>query len=124
MASPPWAAPPRSRSSDTPTRPRTSSVGREPSRVPPFTTPVSSRSFEPAERAGSMPLRCSLLAAAVVLLSACSDDAAQSALRGEDAGDRPLVVPEGLSVSALLGGNGVLDVTALTLLKVATHLEL
>jgi hypothetical protein len=53
-----------------------------------------------------------LIHAAVLLPLACSSSAR------DDYGDRPddaLIVPEGLSVTALPGGNGVLEVSALTL---------
>lgn len=52
-----------------------------------------------------------LIPAAALLPVACSTSAE------EDTGDETLIVPEGLSVTALAGGNGVLEVIALTLRK-------
>lgn len=43
---------------------------------------------------------------------------------GADAGDDALIVPEGLSVTALAGGSGVLDLIALTLREGPTSTEL
>jgi hypothetical protein len=60
-----------------------------------------------------------LIAAAGLLVLACSSGA-----REDDAGDDALIVPEGLSVTALAGGNGVLDVIALTLRNGPSHTEL
>lgn len=54
-------------------------------------------------------MRCLLSAAVALLPLACS-----SAME-EDTGDGARIVPEGLDVTALAGGNGVLDVIALTL---------
>lgn len=42
---------------------------------------------------------------------------------GEQAGDDALIVPEGLTVTALEGGNGVLELTAFTLRKGASSIE-
>jgi hypothetical protein len=67
------------------------------------------------------------IAAALLLLACASgareDDAGAAAAdsrsaadgMGEDTGDDALIVPEGLSVTALAGGNGVLEVIAFTL---------
>jgi len=43
---------------------------------------------------------------------------------GEETGDDALIVPEGLSVTALAGGNGVLDMVALTLRNGPSSTEL
>jgi hypothetical protein len=56
-------------------------------------------------------------AAMLILLSACSDGV------HEDKSDAARIVPEGLTVTALAGGNGVLDVTALTLRRGASSTE-
>jgi hypothetical protein len=58
-------------------------------------------------------------AAAVLSLLACS-----SGKGGRDAGDDALVVPRGLTVTALAGGSGVLRVIALTLQKGQSSTEL
>lgn len=64
----------------------------------------------------------------MLLPLACStgtqEDDAGSGEMGGDAGDDALIVPEGLSVTALAGGNGVLDVIALTLRKGLSSIEL
>ena len=62
--------------------------------------------------------RLLLLAAALATL-ACSSGGEQS-----HSGDAALIVPEGLAVSALAGGNGVLDVIALTLRKGPSSTEM
>jgi hypothetical protein len=51
---------------------------------------------------------------AVLLPLACSNGA-RSARDASDAGDDARIVPEGLEVSALAGGNGALELSALTL---------
>jgi len=51
-----------------------------------------------------------------LLCFACSSESKQ--------GDEPAIVPEGLSVKALAGGNGVLELTTLTLRKGARGAEL
>jgi hypothetical protein len=66
-----------------------------------------------------------LIPAAALLTLACStqeDDADSGGASGTgglgaDTGDDALIVPEGLTVTALAGGNGVLDLIALTLRK-------
>jgi hypothetical protein len=60
-----------------------------------------------------------VIAAAVVVLVACSSGASTG-----KSGDDALVVPAGLSVTALAGGNGVLEVIALTLRKGPSSTEL
>ncbi|WP_437493996.1 hypothetical protein WME75_21620 [Sorangium sp. So ce1014] len=81
-----------------------------------------------------------LIPAAVLLPLACSSEASFSsggapaqtsggeasggAGAGGDLGDDALIVPEDLTVVALPGGNGVLNVIALTLRKGPTHTEL
>ena len=55
-------------------------------------------------------VRALIPAAAILFPSACSNGAAR-----HDAGNEALVVPADLTVTALAGGNGVLDVIALTL---------
>jgi hypothetical protein len=54
--------------------------------------------------------------AAMLCLLACSS--------GDDSGDDALIVPEGVSVTALAGGSGVLEVSALTLLEGSNGPEL
>jgi hypothetical protein len=61
-----------------------------------------------------------LISAAALLTLACSSDGEEHGAAGTgsvtaDAGDDALIVPEGLAVSALPGGNGVLELFALTL---------
>jgi hypothetical protein len=69
--------------------------------------------------------KCLLIPATALLPLACS-----SAARKDDAevdagpGDDALIVPEDLSVTALAGGNGVLEVIALTLRKGPSNTEL
>jgi hypothetical protein len=64
-----------------------------------------------------------LIAAAVVLLPmACSSSTQQH--DADAGGDAVRVLPEGLSVMALPGGNGVLEVIALTLRKGPSNTEL
>jgi hypothetical protein len=61
-----------------------------------------------------------LMLAVVLLVVACSSAAnsgSGDAPMGGDTGDAALIVPEGLTVTALAGGNGVLDLIALTLRK-------
>jgi hypothetical protein len=75
-----------------------------------------------------------LIAAGVLLLSCCSSSSSGSSgseqddagSRGSDGGrgDDALIVPEGLGVTALAGGSGVLEVTALTLRDGANGIEL
>ncbi|AUX20322.1 hypothetical protein SOCEGT47_007900 [Sorangium cellulosum] len=65
-----------------------------------------------------------LVPAAVLLPLACSSEASDGAGVGEDIGDDALIVPEDLTVMALPGGNGVLNVIALTLRKGPTNTEL
>ncbi|WP_437723787.1 hypothetical protein [Sorangium sp. So ce861] len=65
-----------------------------------------------------------LVAAAVLLPLACSSEASDGAGVGGDIGDDALIVPEDLTVMALPGGNGVLNVIALTLRKGPTNTEL
>jgi hypothetical protein len=61
--------------------------------------------------------RCLLTAAAGLLPLACSSGSAEP-------GDASLIVPEGLAVTALPGGNGVLELFALTLQEGARGSEL
>lgn len=63
------------------------------------------------------------LAAAAIFPLACSGGA-DPGDGTPSPGDDALIVPEGLTVTALPGGNGVLDVTALTLQTGANNLEL
>ncbi|AGP41580.1 hypothetical protein BE04_10510 [Sorangium cellulosum] len=65
-----------------------------------------------------------LIPAAVLLPLACSSGASDGAGVGGDLGDDALIVPEDLTVMALPGGNGVLNVIALTLRKGPTNTEL
>lgn len=85
-----------------------------------------------------------LIAAAAFLPLACSNGTGQNAGGGEagdsgarsrlkpsgkagmggEAGDDALIIPQGLSVTALAGGNGVLEVIALTLRKGERNTEL
>lgn len=65
-----------------------------------------------------------LIPAAALLPLACSSDASDGAGVGGDIGDDALIVPEDLTVTALPGGNGVLNVIALTLRKGPTSTEL
>ncbi len=69
--------------------------------------------------------------AAAALLAACSSEggtppAASGGMAGSAGatGDDTLIVPEGLNVIPLAGGNGVLNVTALTLVKGPTNTEI
>jgi hypothetical protein len=63
-------------------------------------------------------------AAMLVLLPACSGGVREGGSAAiAEKGDAARIVPEGLSVTALAGGNGVLDVTALTLRKGASSVE-
>lgn len=66
--------------------------------------------------------------AAVLLLLACSGSGGSPTQSnggmGGSTGDATLIVPEGLNVMALPGGNGVLDVVALTLRKGPSSTEL
>jgi hypothetical protein len=64
--------------------------------------------------------KCLLIPVAVFVLLAC----ASSTDEHRDAGDDALIVPEGLTVTALAGGNGVLDLIALTLRKGRSSTEL
>lgn len=65
-----------------------------------------------------------LLLAAVLLPLACSSEASDGGGAGGDIGDDALIVPEDLTVTALPGGNGVLNVIALTLRKGPAGTEL
>ncbi|WP_433936461.1 hypothetical protein AB3662_17435 [Sorangium cellulosum] len=65
-----------------------------------------------------------LIAAAVLLPLACSSEASDGAGAGGDIGDDALIVPEHLTVTALPGGNGVLNAIALTLRKGPASTEL
>ncbi|WP_434047696.1 hypothetical protein [Sorangium cellulosum] len=65
-----------------------------------------------------------LILAAVLLPLACSSEASDGAGAGGDIGDDALIVPEDLTVTALPGGNGVLNAIALTLRKGPTSTEL
>jgi hypothetical protein len=63
-----------------------------------------------------------LSALALLVLGACSH--AGNLGRSADAGDDVRIVPDDLTVMALPGGNGVLDLVALTLRKGPDHAEL
>lgn len=65
-----------------------------------------------------------LIQAALLLPLACSSEASEGAGVGGDTGDDALVVPEDLTIMALPGGNGVLNVIALTLRRGPTNTEL
>ncbi|WP_437943264.1 FxLYD domain-containing protein [Sorangium sp. So ce281] len=65
-----------------------------------------------------------LIPAAVLLPLACSSEVSDGARVGGDTGNEVLVVPEDLTIIALPGGNGVLNVIALTLRKGPTNTEL
>ncbi|KYF61819.1 hypothetical protein BE11_17065 [Sorangium cellulosum] len=65
-----------------------------------------------------------LIPAAVLLPLACSSEASDGAGAGGDIGDDALIVPEHLTVTALPGGNGVLNAIALTLREGPTSAEL
>ena len=56
-----------------------------------------------------------LIPAAVLMVLACSSDTTAMSGAGGDSDEDALIVPEGLAVTALAGGNGVLDAIALTL---------
>lgn len=65
-----------------------------------------------------------MAAAMWLVLQACSGDASEGdSISRAEQGDAARIVPEGLTVTALAGGNGVLDVTALTLRKTASSTE-
>jgi hypothetical protein len=58
-----------------------------------------------------------LIPAVVLLPLACSGNGDDAGSSGAHAGDDAIIVPEGLTVAALAGGNGVLEVTGFTLLN-------
>ncbi|WP_437731321.1 hypothetical protein [Sorangium sp. So ce1335] len=65
-----------------------------------------------------------LIPAALLLPLACSSEASDAVDVGGDVGDDALIVPEDLTVMARPGGNGVLNVIALTLRKGPTSTEI
>ena len=67
--------------------------------------------------------RASSCSAAALLALACSSGTMRERC-GRERSDDALIVPEGLTVTALAGGNGVLDVIALTLRKGPSSTEL
>ena len=73
-----------------------------------------------------MSLKCLSMAALAFLPLACSDAAAAADAGAERDGDdgHERIVPPSLTVSALPGGNGVLEVVALTLREGTSHHEL
>jgi hypothetical protein len=64
-----------------------------------------------------LPLACSSGTTEPDAGSGAADARDETGAAGEDTGDDALIVPEGLSVTALAGGNGVLEVIAFTLRK-------
>lgn len=75
-----------------------------------------------------MTTRCLVLAGVVLLPLACvgrtKGGGGGSGEANDGIGDDALIVPEGLTVTALQGGNGVLDMIALTLRKGSSSTEL
>jgi hypothetical protein len=69
-------------------------------------------------------LRKRLLISLIAPLAlACSSAGREVDAGSAGAGDALLIVPEGLTVTALAGGNGVLELTALTLRRGPSHIE-